>query len=266
MYITLVPYAGLCNRLNAIGSALAYKEKFPETELSILWHKRRHCNCRFKDLFQQLPEPFSPVKELCWQWKDYPGTRFNLNLPQIMRGLFYDCSILPSTPADDFDVLTQGKNRVYVSHDNRFCKEYKAESLAEIFRPIEELQRRIDNVVENWNNNVIGLHIRRTDNKHSISLSPITHFYEVIEKELQNNNKVRFYVATDDVEVKNDLLKRYGDRIITIPLCLKRNSVQGMKDAVVDLFCLGHTKKIYGSFHSTYSSFAARLFNIDVII
>lgn len=114
---------------------------------------------------------------------------------------------------------------------------------------------------------VIGLHIRRTDNVAAIANSPITHFYKVIEKELADNPSTRFYVASDDRSVKEDLKRRYGNETIISPeFCLKRYSLQGMKDAVVDLYCLGRTSKIYGSAASTYSIFASKLYNIELII
>lgn len=266
MHITLVPYAGLCNRLNAIASGLAYKMNHSETELVILWHKRRHCNCRFKDLFKQLPPQFTPVHELFFQFRAFPGTRLNLNIPQFFRPIWYDYSFLPGYPADDFDMLTNGKQRVYVHKDNRFCKESISHSLATIFRPVDDLQKRIDEVTKDWNGKVIGLHIRRTDNKAAIAKSPMAHFYEVIDKELAKDGEIRFYLATDDEEVKTDLRGRYGEKIITISLCLKRSSVQGMKDAVVDLYCLGSTQKIYGSAQSTYSTFASQLFDKELIV
>lgn len=266
MQITLVPYAGLCNRLNAIASALAYKDKYPDTELTILWQKRRHCNCRFKDLFKQLPLQYTPVKELILQFKDIPGAPYNLNLPQKFRHLWYDYSFLPSDSADEFDELTKDKRRIYVYKDNRFCREVISHSLAKIFVPTDELQSRIDEITKDWNGKVVGLHIRRTDNVASIKNSPMEYFYEVIEKELMKDSEIRFYVATDDEGVKNDLRSRYGVRIITIPLCLKRNSLRGMKDAVVDLYCLGSTCRIYGSAHSTYSTFAAKLFDRNIIV
>lgn len=266
MHITLVPHAGLCNRLNAIASGLAYKEKNPETELVILWHKRRHCNCRFSDLFQQLSSDLTPVQELKTQLKDYPGTRINLNIPQMLRFIWYDYSFLPGSPADDFEELTKGKKRVYVHKENRFCRESISHSLGKIFKPTDELQKRIDEVTRDWNGKVVGLHIRRTDNKAAIAQSPLSHFYEVIEKEIETDRETRFYVATDDYEVKSELRQRYGDKIISIPLCLKRSSIQGMKDAVVDLYCLGSTRRIYGSAQSTYSTFAAQLFDREIIV
>ena len=267
MRITLVPRAGLCNRLNAILSGLAYKEKYPNVELTILWHKWFHCNCRFKDLFKQLPSQYPPVQELMWQIKDIPGHKLNFGIPQKLRHLWYDCSILDKDSADCFDELTKGMEKVYVCHANRFCKEETHQDLAKFFFPTDELQNRIDEVTKNWNDkNVIGLHIRRTDNINAINKSPIELFYKIIDEELSKDNDALFYIASDEKVVKETMSKRYGNHIISIPLCLKRNCKQGMKDAVVDLFCLGKTNKIYGSAHSTYSTFAAELFGTKITI
>ena len=267
MKITLVPRAGLCNRLNAILSGLGYLEKHQDVELKIIWIKWPTCNCHFKDLFKQLPNSYPKVKEFSFQFIDLPGHRFNMFIPDMLRKIWYDYSFSPSPDlADKFDDICKNKNNIYVGRGNRWCSELITTSLAKIFQPTDELQLRINNITSNWENkNVIGLHIRRTDNSESIKRSPIEHFYEVIEKEIEKNEDVFFYVASDDDTVKLDLHNRYGARIISMPFCLKRNSVKGMKDAVVDLYCLGSTQKIYGSHWSTYSDFAARLFNIEVI-
>lgn len=177
MQITLVPYAGLCNRLNAILSGLAFKEKYPDTELRILWYKYYHCNCRFLDLFKQLPPTYPPVYELGFGFKDIPGHKYNLNIPQIFRNLWYDGSVLPEDKADDFEDIVKGMNKIYVYHDNRFCKEQMTHSFATIFHPTDELQCRIDEITCNWDKQfVIGLHIRRTDNAASIKGSPDVFF------------------------------------------------------------------------------------------
>ena len=129
------------------------------------------------------------------------------------------------------------------------------------------MQTRIDKITSNWaGKNVIGLHIRRTDNVTAISLSPDECFHNIIDQELIKDGNSLFYVASDDQTVKDELCKKYGGHIISIPLCLKRNSKKGMKDAVVDLYCLGSTNYIYGSAHSTYSTFAATLYDKKIKI
>ena len=125
---------------------------------------------------------------------------------------------------------------------------------------------RIDSITKEWNGHVVGLHVRRTDNIKAIQNSPIERYYQIIDDEIRKDAQVRFYLATDDEIIKQEFTRKYGSRVITIPLCLKRSSLQGMKDAVVDLYCLASTSKIYGSSASTYSLLAGRIYGIPVIV
>ena len=43
--ITIVPYAGLCNRLNTIVCAIDFHRKHPDVIMNVYWHKYIHCNC-----------------------------------------------------------------------------------------------------------------------------------------------------------------------------------------------------------------------------
>lgn len=264
--LTVVPYAGLCNRLNSIVCALQYKTKHPNVDVKIFWFKYFHCNCRFDDLFKQLPPPYPHVQELGFGVKNRPGTKFNFYIPDKLRFLWYDCVITPSHNADRFEDYTKEKERVYVYKDNRFCFAEPDYNVSRFFQPVDDIQKRINEVTKDWNGNVIGLHIRRTDNTLAIKNTPIEHFYNIIDKELSIDKNAKFYLATDDDYVKIELKKRYGEHTIISPkLTLKRNSVRGMKDAVLDLFCLASTKKIYGSCASTYSLFASHLFGRELI-
>lgn len=106
MKITLVPYAGLCNRMNVIISALAYQQNHLDVQLIIKWHRWFHCNCRFKDLFKPIAFITSPchVIELSeLNWKDIPGHRLNLHLPDKLRKCFYDVVFMPHNSPDEFE-------------------------------------------------------------------------------------------------------------------------------------------------------------------
>ena len=264
--LTLVPNAGLCNRLYAITSAVVFKQTYPGVDVNIYWYKWFNCNCRFHDLFKPLPQEMPQVKELYFSIANVPGHRLNLYIPQRIRGLFYDASILSELDKDGFDRIMKESEKVYVNKDCPFWEGYISESLAKIFRPADDIQRRIDDITTGWNGNVVGLHIRRTDNLRAIQQTPMEYFVSIIDKELQSDDRIRFYVATDDATVKEYLKGKFGEHILTEEFCLKRNSLQGMKDAVVDLYCLGSTSKIYGSSASTYSLCASQLFNRPLIV
>ena len=77
------------------------------------------------------------------------------------------------------------------------------------------------------------------------------------------------FVPQDDIqrridEVKESLKSKYPDRIITLMDDTDRNSLEGMKFAVLDLFCLSKTNKIIGSVGSSYSQIAAEIGGIEV--
>lgn len=258
--ITLVPVAGLCNRMNAITSGILYAQNNPHVRLEILWNKNRDCFAHFTDLFHQL-EDF-PVKENRG-WLNKPSTKRNLFLPSLLRMPFYDLTINDgSRRREAFDELVKGKRRIYVSSPNSFNQFMLRESVAEIFRPTEELAGRIQAVTALWNGNrVLGIHVRRTDNVQAIRMSPLENYYKAMEREIARCSDVCFYVASDDERVKKEIKDRYGSRIITSELTLERDSTEGMKDAVVELYCLAHTDKILGSCHSTYTLMASRLFS-----
>lgn len=264
MEITLVPIAGLCNRMNAITSGLQYLKNNPNCKMEILWWKSHDCRVWFSDLFEDITPNVKRMHSLI---KDRPSTLRNLYIPGYFRKFFYDFAMTPIYNAQDFDKLTEGKKKIYVACHNNWNQYLIKESLADIFRPTQELRNRISDITKDWNKeDVIGLHIRRTDNAIAIEKSPISRFYTLMDSEIDNNCKVRFYLATDDEKIKQDMKKKYGERIITLNLSLRRNTTQGMKDAVVDLFCLGSTSKIIGSHHSTYSIIASQLYNIDLIV
>ena len=275
MHITLVPYAGLCNRLNVIISALAYQQNHPDVQLTVKWHRWFHCNCRFKDLFKpiDLIAPPPHIKEISeFNLKDVPGHKLNLYFPDRLRHLFYDVVFMPFNSPSEFEKMLSAKSMdrkrlsVYIYKENCFCLDKWVGNYGDVFKPQEELQKRIDDVTSDWDGHVIGLHVRRTDNKLAIQKSPNERYFQIIETEISEDPLVRFYLATDSEEVKQQLKDKYGERIITIPLCLKRSSLQGMKDAVVDLFCLASTSKIYGSSASTYSLLAGKIKGIPEIV
>ena len=48
--------------------------------------------------------------------------------------------------------------------------------------------------------------------------------------------------------------------------CLQRDSVEGMHDALLDLYCLANTRKIIGSYFSSFTDIAADMHKIPKVI
>ena len=133
------------------------------------------------------------------------------------------------------------------------------------FRPKIDLLARIEGTTSKFNQ-TIGLHIRRSDHEMSKKMSTTDLFLNVIEKELQVNSKSTFFLSTDDAVTKNEIIQKYGDKILYNEIhSYDRNSPEAVKDAVVDLYCLASTTKLYGSHHSSFSQVASKIGNIEEI-
>lgn len=271
MNITLVPNAGLCNRLNCIASAVTYRRQHPDSTIRVFWHNSRDCRSRFSDLFEsELGDGSLHIEELpSSRWLDIPASRHNLFLPQLTRRVYYDFQFTDQYNADDFEKTVQGFNKVYVCHCNRFWEDASPiHTMSDLFIPVKGIRESINMICKSFDNRkcIIGLHIRRTDNLQAIFHSPIEQFERVIEQKLETDSGTLFYLATDDLSVKKHLTEVYGNSVISPDFTLNRSSLDGMKDAVTDLFCLAKTNKIYGSFASTYSSFASQIYGVPLEI
>ena len=137
---------------------------------------------------------------------------------------------------------------------------YKDSGIYDIFKP----KMSIKNKVLSNNREFIGLHIRRSDNEMSIKYSPTKLFLDVIEKEIENDSTVKFYLATDDLQEEKTINERFGDRICTYKKrSVDRNTEVAIVDAMIDLTNLASCKKIYGSYYSSFSDVAAIWGNIE---
>ena len=130
-----------------------------------------------------------------------------------------------------------------------------------------KVKKGIEGIDSRINHNVIGIHIRRTDNKQSIRFSPTNLFYEAIDKELERNPNQSFYLATDDPKEEKSFILKYGERIISYKKgSLDRNNPNAIHDALIDLYHLSQCGKIFGSYYSSFSDVAALWGGIDKIV
>lgn len=129
--------------------------------------------------------------------------------------------------------------------------------------------------------NSIGVHVRsRTlerDNvvvdrgcEYTIRGSETTNFWrsqsqgDVFAKQMKKlqtrDEDVKFFVAADDVKVVRDLKKEFGkERVMNVERDCDDRERSCVVFAMVDLMCLARTKKIYGSYWSSFTEAAVRM-------
>ena len=262
--IIFVPYAGLCNRANAIMSAIALLENCPDVCIQGYWPIDKDCHAKFEDLFQPLHIDNFQLDTLNNPIWNFASIR-NLHIPAVIRKLMGYTERMENGSNELIDNWIKEK-KIYIASANRFHPLAPKARIGDIFLPTNEIEEAISSITSKYSKNTVGVHVRRTDNRAAIANSPLTMYFDFMDQEIEKDQCTTFYLASDDESVKEAMANKYGDRIITGQWELKRNTTQGMKDAVAELFCLARAKKIIGSSCSTYSLVASHLTDIPITI
>ena len=263
--ITLIPYGGLANRMKAIEALIALMEDTGAHGTSI-WFKHVGLNCSFAQLFQPLDVPnltFRDASFADYLLNDRPRKK-NLYLPYLLEKIRFDSCLHEDEVTQktynnfDFRQWVLSNRRTFLSACLQFYSSSREERFSSL-NPIPQLQERINERCENFSNHTIGVHIRRTDNTFSIKNSPTELFIQRMKEEANKYSDVHFYLASDSPEEKKKLISVFGDRIITDWSPVSRSTTQGVQDALVELYALSRTRKIIGSYYSSYSATAAEI-------
>lgn len=254
--LIIQPIGGLCNRMRSINSA--YKLAAMRGErLTVIWFCNQELGCSFDSIFQ-----LNPTIHL-----------INITSKFDIRKMFYQftsqvigneeirANKIDRTLNDNF--RSSLKKRCYIATEEHF---YPADSY-ELFQPLPELQQRIGAIISGFSAHTVGIHIRRTDNLPSIHKSATENFVSAMREELHKNPDTLFYLATDDAMEEAHLRNFFPDRILAnTNKDLSRDSLRGMQDALIDLYCLAATDKIIGSFYSSFTDIAADMHHIPKMI
>lgn len=261
--LTITPQGGLCNRLRVLFSAIQAANNGVRP-IEIHWARNPECCAWFEELFLPISTP--SIKVVHRKWWALPRTRRNLHLPEFLRyAMGYFVQRANCVPEDDTEFYNLAKApKVYLSGCSKLCSYDK--SCVEMVIPEPSIKQRIDSIVQNFSAHTIGVHIRRTDNVVSIEHSTNQGFMRAMDRALEADSKANFFLATDDAALKRELIEKYGDIIITQQAPVSRSSIEGMRDAVVDLWCLASASRIIGSYWSSFSDTAAELFDAPLEI
>ena len=256
--VIIQPSGGLCNRMRVINSSLELAKR-KNAKLIVLWYVADELNAPFESLFQPVDEfkviNFTSLKDLRKIWYQLTA-RTRINNADIENN-----TTNGTLNQDFFDSI---KLPAYLFTWEHF---YPADEYFKLFKPTAELQRRIDEVTKHFTEDMVSVHIRRTDQINSIAYSKTENFIDLMNREIEANPSVKFFLATDDKEEEALLRKTFPERIVSNEnRTLRRDSLDGMYDALLDLYCLSKCKKIIGSYYSSFTDTAAALGNIPKLI
>ncbi len=276
--IYIKPIGGLCNRMRAIDSAISLSKK-TNSDLHIIWDMNSELNCRFEDLWT-IPPSIKTLTSINRKTKIGKLIQkfYRKKIGGFIQNLYFryflghfDLVLTYSQMESyhqknytdcNFEEMVANK-RVLITTLNRF---YTSTHPFDPFVPVDHLQKIINAQVGNFSN-VIGVHIRRTDNQNAKAYSSTAKFIELMKAEVQNNRNVMFFVATDSPWEAENLKKIFPNRIITYEKkSLDRNDSSAIQDALIDLYCLSRCRKLIGSYWSSFSGIAHQINEIEYVV
>lgn len=270
--IIVEPCAGLGNRFLGMASAYHWAQQTGD-ELTVLWKTERVMGARNEAVFS-LPDGIRVIHAKDFGYKDKPFSNFRYQM--LEKKLRKKADYFSDVDMTN-DLFVEKGNAYYEevmkNNDLKFIRAFSQfhdfsgiDRPLEFIKPTDYVREKADSVISGIDSSSnIGVHIRRTDNQVCINNSPLEVFIEAMEKEIEKDDRVTFYIASDDLDTILELKRRFGDRIYYMAeKNFERDSDKGIADAFAELICLSHANKIIGSFYSTYSRIAAMLSGIEL--
>ncbi|MDO5446586.1 MAG: hypothetical protein Q4F34_02270 [Prevotellaceae bacterium] len=135
-----------------------------------------------------------------------------------------------------------------------------------LFQPVDEVEERIKVLTSSFSDHTFGFHIRRTDHAVSIAESPTQLFIDKAKECIDTYSDCRLFLATDDESEKEEFRRLFGERLITSSDAASRNSIDGIRGGVAEMWSLSKAQQIYGSSRSTFSILASKIGAIPLTV
>ena len=249
--LEFMPCAGFANRLRSLVSAMCAAEDI-QSPLHVLWKIEPHIHVsQFRTLFdvESLPswlkveEGVTPAhsgwntaKEIFTQedwnfWLDRVGSKRPIRI--------------------------KSHQQFYKSDQKRWLAHLRS------LKPNVVIETKKNILFHSLGDSIkiVGVHIRRGDNKKSAEESPSELFWEMMRS---YDESVLFYLATDSVEERATAMKLFPRRILVASTILGRNDQSGATNAMIDFVCLSSCSEILGSYYSSFSEMAAMYGSIEL--
>lgn len=266
--LIISPVGGLANRMRAVAAGVSLSRKLGMGLPEIVWPVNNDLFCDFESLFESelingYVVTISSRRDLFFYDVSRKKNLFLANLLQAGRyGLkLTDLDRLPlfeGKPELLENEVRSNRKPVLIRSGVEFYS-FSKELYRSLFVPKKDFFDAAEERLHCGKGNIIGLHIRRTDNEISIKHSPLRLFIEAVEREISENKDVMFYLASDDAGVKAEMKERFGGKIIVSDKPTVRNSADGIKEALTEMLTLSLCRKVYGSYWSSFSEAAALL-------
>lgn len=268
-YIYLKPTQGLCNRLLLIDSVVNFATTYQFHKIKICWvSSSGFSNESFDKLFDCsiIPSYIEFISEQEYSIAASQNHSLEKAFMQNLDSLEY---IFNVSKIDTFAKLQQetfcyhGYASLYWIFNTLMSKDALGSFIKKYIKPHKNIQKKIDAL--DIDRSFVGVHIRRGDALNSpwsfnYLRSDIDSFNDIID-----NSKSRIFLATDCEATQNKIIQEHTNKIVfnekqfLDPSLSIKDCKEKQQDAVIDLFCLSKTGKIFGNNWSTFSQVASLL-------
>ena len=223
--INILCCSGLSNRIRTI---LGFLEvcNFYKKKLNIIWIKDNTCNGDFLDYFKPI---------------------HNVNFIEISNKIDY-----------------QGQSTIE-KITSYYNVKYDIKKLYFNIQLNDNIENRVQKYIkENNIQNLIGIHVRRTDytgnfiGKLINGSNSDNEFFEFIKKYSGDN---KFFLATDNKETQDIYKNKYRNKLLFYEKIKNSNNLRktSLENAIIDIYILSYCTKIKGTYNSSFTEFAKNL-------
>lgn len=271
--ITLIPAGGIAKRIRVVASMIQMALEY-ERPLEIVWFTSDVMPCTSDRLFTlspQLSDNRITIRQA--HWSDYlftlPPSRDNffVSLPFTLvrydrifnqtnfRSLFF-------TEQEKFKELMEKKHERLV-----ICTSDELYTYPNMYRRIEATVE-VNNVrrsrMSGWGDKVVGIHINRQNEGASFHESPTELFIKRMQKMVEQDDQVQFFIATTSKDEKERLATLFRDRIFVPYSTPDTFSLKGAIQSLGELLALSYTKSILTTPGSSFSEVAAEIGQVPI--
>lgn len=270
--VLVVVSGGLANRMRAIMSGISLSRDCG-CGCRIVWMPLFELNASYGTLFDPgcMPVRLWQPGRLDYALRFEVPRKRNLYLSGIYQRIRYSARLVHATsdvhyPATEVlrGMVRNGRGGIYVFSGIDFypfsCEEYR-----EVFKLSPTVEKRVGELMAGGRPRV-AVHVRRTDNALSVSHSPLELFEDAVRREIEADPSAVVYVASDDQSAKMHMAREFPDNVVFNPRPARRDTAEGIVDALAEMALMGTAERIYGSYWSTYSEAASILGGAELVV
>jgi len=281
-YVVAINLGGISNRLKCLVS-LWRIGVLTKRKLLIYWPRNSVCGANFSDLFENNFQEISREKLFRLKKKEYKfhdPNDISIENPQkkylvsdtwrwaflreekitklIARDKIENYPIYESrtAPTQDYKGIDFAFNKINPNIKKEIWRYLKK------IKPIEKIREKVSEFEEkNSIRDCIGVHIRQGDylaGKDRLGfVSREEEFINRINELIEVNPKERFFLCTDSEEVQERFKELFKERVVIFSKTnFDREGVVFTQEGLIDLLLLSKTKRILGTYGSTFTEMA----------